>query len=264
MGWIETYAQLVKALTAKNGSWTSAVPKMKTSDMVALLGMYTTGVVPAVERVADAIIPSNYATAEGESLVAGVGGAFTLMGLDAPKIDARTYVSKTVGLDGAPWKRYLSAGASIDKSTTYEPVRDPSLLRDNQLEQIGFVRQLMADYQRALDASAAALATYNLGFANQDRCAVFLSSIRSTGADLDVLAENPPTSLSDDLAGALRAATDKSEAALVSVGNAVGKAAAEIGNVAGQVAGSFGAGFFTKAGVLTLAVAGVAAWVAFH
>lgn len=264
MAWADIYAKTVAELKLKNGSYDEKTPKLHSWDMVAFLGLYTSNVVQAVERASEAIVRSDYADSDGL-----LAPQFRPFDIDTTTT-ASDYVSKFVGTQSA-WKRtptqltdqqkWFAQTLGI-KVLTYEPVRYPTVIASTQLEQIDQVRQMMDDRESALDASAHALGLYQLGFASKDLCVSFLAGMRRLGTDLDVLAENPPVSLSEEVAGALDAAKKKSEAALQSIGNAAGKAAAEIGNLAGNVAGAAASGFFDQATLLTLAVAGVAAYVA--
>lgn len=266
MGWVDAYPKILAELTRKRGQYAPNIPRLTKADMVGTLAQYSTSLANALSTVADRIARSEFATASGVFIPLGaIASANTLT--------PQTYLSECVAPNKTtPWKRtpskltddQLIKLAGLSPSGTYEPVRDPTILRNEQTELIGFLRGAVADYQRALDQIAYAVSFYPLQTtAPQDTCKLFLSSVRALGSDLDVLGENPPTTFGQDVRGALAASTDASAKALETVGNAAGRAAGFVGNAVGNVAGSALSGFFDKANLVTLAVAGVVGYVAF-
>jgi hypothetical protein len=269
MSWAIAHARIVAELSARaSGSYDERTPKMSVRDMVAFLAMYTPSLAGAITRVADRIVRSDFATSDG---VLTVGSAYHAGSIDT--IDAMTYLSTGVGLARAPWKRSITMTetqtnrarlAGLDPETvTYEPVRDGSLLRNDQTELISFARQAVADYDKALSQISSAVWLYPSSICSEAICKSFVSALRALSSDLEVLAENPPTSWSQDVSGALGHALDKSEAAVVALGEKAGAAAGRVGNLVGDVAGKTLGGFLDSANLLTLAVAGAVAYVVF-
>jgi hypothetical protein len=262
--WVERVQPLVNELAAKRGRYRTNVPKMRVSDMVALQGIFTRGVIASIERVTSGIYGSGAVTDDGLVNIK--------LGIPPMRLSAQRYVSETVcPYKGSPWKRTPSNlsdeelaaisffGAAV---ATFEPARDPSYWRNEQAEQVGMCRQLMAEYQRALDQVTLAIVSYSWTLASEDICAAFMTAIRQQAASLDNMAENLPTELSADLKGALTAALRASEDATAGIANAAGKTAAWAANQVGRAAGAAADGFFDSANLLTLAAAGVVGYVA--
>lgn len=260
--WGSTYLKLVAALIAKNGSWVPNVPRMSAADMVGMLALYVGSIVGAIDNHTDGITFSRWLDDNGITI------NLDDFGISPLRVDTMRYVSRSVPVSSsAAWKRTLSAPTDAEKTLgtaaeSIEPHRDPSLIRDAQAEQVHAVRQLVADYQRALDASGRTIAVYPFGIAGADFCKSFLAACRSMNGDLDSLAENPPTTITQDLKGALHDATTASGEALKDLGSAAGKVAGGIGNVAGDVGANFLDSFFSSANLTTIAVAGIVGYVA--
>lgn len=258
MSWGDTHAKLVAQLCAKRGQWAPNVPKMTAADAVAMLALYVASIVSAIERACDGVGESAFVDSEG-IVTDKIRNAGFLKIETMRTLAAQDYVSKAQPYAGVPWVRSMVR----DTEPTFQPYRLHSLIRDDQSELVTFVRQTMADYQRALDGIAIGLAISKYADVpwSSDAVKLILKKLVTVGSDLDVLAENPPTTLTEDLRGALSQATDASEAALKDVAKGTGKVAAELGNVAGDIAGNFAEGFLGQASLVTIAL--LVGWVAY-
>lgn len=274
MGFTDEYPKLVAELVRRNGKYEAGVPRLRVADMLAVLGLYSRAMLSAIPRIATSgIVRSDFVTEDGIwTAPAGTARSPWLLAT-ADTISPAQYLTESIGIEGAAWRRTPSkltdeqinkaklAGIAASK-ITYEPAREGALVRNDQAELVHFLRQTIADYDRALGAATLAVLLYPSSPASIELCKSFLSAIRAAGADLDVLAENPPTTWGADVRGALGAALDASEKAVVTIAEAGGSAAAWIGNAAGKVAGAATAGFFSTANLATLAVAGVVGYIA--
>jgi hypothetical protein len=287
MAWADSYPAIVAELTRRNGAWSQGVPKMRIHDMVAVAGIYGASVIAAVKRIAQGIPRSDFVTSDGLL----DNGALARYQAPYDTIDAPTYVTAAAPANvSTPWKRTPRKLTDLQKRradvlgikvVTYEPCRFPSdgvpVLgvigvtlgdRNPQLELIHFLRQLMADYQRALDRITLATLVYggagfyDDAFAGRDACEMVLQAFRAMNGDLDTLAENPPTSLSQDIRGALGEALDASKEATKDIAHAAGKAANYIAETGGEVGASFLDGLFKNATVTSLAILGLVGYVA--
>jgi len=265
VGWVETYPLIVAELVRKNGSYEAKVPRMRASDMMAFAGLYTRSVISAIERSSDQIVRSDLINDEG---IFSANVIAVIASFDA--ITATQYLSQSSPTD-KPWKRtptkltdaqIARAHVAGIKAITYEPARSSTIVRNEQLEQLSFLRQTIADYQRALDQVVNALYLYPFSNASADICKSFLSAIRALGSDLDVLRENPPTTLAQDVSAGLGVALNRSAKAVETIGEAAGKTAAWVGDQAGKVAGATLGGFFEQATVLSILVIGAVGWIA--
>lgn len=119
-----------------------------------------------------------------------------------------------------------------------------------------FLRQMMFDWQAAVDASAEGIRSQ----ANTNdpmtpiNNATFWAAIRRLTSTMDVIDENPPRDFFDRVKGAVSTALDQSA-------QFAGEAAAGLSQKAGEIAGNFGKGFFAEAGILSLVVAGIAVYI---
>lgn len=243
MSWVSTYPQVIAALAQKNGRYDATTPKLSPSDMVAVMGLYGGSIVSALRGHTD-----------GLYVYGSVGSDGRVLYDYAPQIPADVYTFASVPSSAIAWRRQPQHDNPFFRS--YEPGRKGNLLRSDQLEQVAFTRQMIDDYQKALDAITLALHAYPYGgTCARDFCASFLSKVRALGGDLDVLAESPPTTFSADVRGALGVALNAST-------TAAGELAAKIGNVAGEVVGNVAGGFFGAASLTTLVVAGLVGYVA--
>lgn len=255
MGWTETYPGIVAALVKKNGHYWQGEPKMMLADFVATLSAYSSALAPAITRVADRIVRTEFVSVDGLLITQiGVGDS----------IHAEVYLSQGVGVEKQAWKRRLSSslfGGAVGQ--TFEPCRDQTIIHDTQLELIGFVRQAVADYQKALDQISKAAISYPISWASRDIVVSFLAALRALGSDLDVLGENPPRNWTEDVGGALRVTAAKTQDAVTDIAKGAGSVAAWTAETVGRAAGGAASGFFDTAGVTGILVAGLVAYVAF-
>lgn len=283
--WGASYQALVTELARQYG-WADEqkrIPYMIGGELLAILALYTGPVQNAVARASDRIVLVEFATEDGlfdppigspNAVSVGITDSLSIEKLQLDQlskkgdIDAARYVA-AVGLDAQPWRRSVTLTGDETKaqlafrawaSSTYEPVRDPSF-RNPQLEQISFVRQMMSDYQGALLSANVGIALYRNTKLSRDAAKSFLDKLVPLGSSLDVLAENPPTTLGQDIKGALKSAVTASEGALQNIAEGAGATAAWLAEQAGKVAAAGGKGFFDNIGVTGAAVAAIAAYV---
>lgn len=267
--WTEVwYPATISALTQIAGpgfrdpNTGATMPRMSSVATIAFLGLVT----PAVARVLEDYVKvaqnrdsskvatySRLLTDEGE-LNAGADTAESLA------IDAKTYLGYTpdvfeLGIkSGAPWQRYRPG--AYDFGLAFEVYFIDSYDTANDIRtRHAFIRQLIADWQRAVDAASAAIrenATDTTQPAPQYHLSEFLSAIRAICSDLDALRMESPEF--NRIADALRYSLAKTS-------EFVGQAAAEVANEAGKLAGIVGEnaleGFLTNAGIYSFIVVGI-------
>ncbi len=269
--WVDSLKVVQDTLARKNGRWDERTPKVRASDMIAVLGLYSRALPGTIAKRADmGCVRSDFVTSDG--LFQARSGLVHITTLDA--IGNEQYVFQTVAPSSAvAYKRTPSkltdaqiemarkAGIAV-KSITFEPARTSSYFRNDQTEQMTFLRQTIYDYQRALDQIALAVTMYPGVLASQAIGKNFWLGMRALTVDLEVMAENPPTGLLADIKGSFGAALEASEAATVELANKAGSAAAWVGNAAGKVAGAAASGFLDSANLATLVVAGIVGYVA--
>jgi hypothetical protein len=270
MAWVAAIAPIVDSLAARNGRYNERVPKMRPSDMVALVGIFSQSLPTAIDRIAGKVTRSDFVSSDG--LFSPPASLALMATMDM--ISSADYVFRSVPpSSSAFWRRTPSSLtdaqrnkarlAGIAGAPTYEPARDGSVVRNDQLELVTFLRQTITDYQRAIDAAGQAIALYPMNqIASVDLCTMVLRAVRELAADLEVLAENPPTTLSSDVKGAFGVALKASEKATVELANAAGDAAAHAANLAGEVAAAAAGGFLNAANLATLAVTLAVGYVA--
>lgn len=274
MGYVEQYAAIVGELIKLRGdagidSTGNRVPLMTGDDTVGVLGLYTRGLIAAISR-RGIIVASAFATADGKitsGLSADASASDVASAYLIAKSHTRTPAQYLAARASSPsWRRLCPAdsaeiaaarAAGYGYVVTFEPVRDLQGIRDDQLEQIYFLRESIDEYERALYASSSAFALYGAGKISKDAAATFLLAIRQLGRSLDVMSENPPTTFVQDLRGALKASAGATAVALEEGAKTAGEWAANVADTAGRVAGGFTGGFLANAGLLTLVIAGV-------
>lgn len=268
--WADALAPMVATLAGKNGRYDTNTPKLRAADMLALLGILSRSLPSAIERVCDGgCVRSDFAGPDG--LYQAPSNLYALGSMQP--LSSADYLFNAIPPGTTAWKRTPSkltdaqiaaaqfVGIASNK-ITYEPVRYGSLIRNDQLELVSFVRQAIDDYQRASNQITNAIVTYFGLTASSDVCKAFMSAVRELASDLDVLGENPPTTLAQDVKGGLKEALTASENATVKIAAAGGAAAGWAANQVGKIAGGAVAGFFDSANLMTLAVVGVVGYVA--
>jgi hypothetical protein len=251
--WTSSIPSIVEALAKRNGGrYDEKTPKMKVADMVAALGLYSSQLPHAIGRIAPIIAFSGFVDNDG---------ILTISESQVTRITASEYLFNSVPAADVAWQR-CPTRAPIGPFNTYEPARVHSLAQDDKLEHIGFLRQTLDDYQRASDQIANSITMYPFQVASAEICRSFMSALRALATDLEVMAENPPTTFAQDARAALGVALVASEQATVDLANAAASAAAKAANLAGQVAASAAEGFFSSANLVTLTVAVLVGYVA--
>jgi hypothetical protein len=245
------------------------LPLLQAQDMVALLGLVSPQIVATVKdqnEHGDRVPAAEYVDTDGE--LAGGIGAIATEGTNASfSCSAAQYVAG-IGQTAAPWVRSVAIWSEdkLDADNLFASIVNPYLdtskpdaprlytpsqaahNRDN----LNFLRQAMADWQRAIDVSVRSLQNNALGNPSSDDTTAFFAALAALCSDLDVLAENPPAEL--DIAGALSAALSASS-------KAAGQISGAVANAAGEAAGAFGEGFLSKASIVTLIVTGAVVYL---
>lgn len=267
MGWTdEWYVNTRTALIAIRGEGPRSaadaqmLPAISGLDTVAIVSQITPGLISACVR---ALGTSKEKFAVDSSHISDDGGAGTgfaaraqavfgflpnLLGVSGPKyIDAAAY------LGGWPSDvAYKRSPLSTTSSDTYEIYYD-----NGEPDLLAFCREAVDEYQRLCNASAAGIidnAANIIGPMGSDEANEFWNALQAICGTLDSLGENPPMSTYDKVAGAMRAA-------LTSTEQFVGKSIAQVSEEVGKAAGNVTAGFFEQAGLLAVAVAGIALYL---
>jgi hypothetical protein len=277
MGYADQYNAMVAELVRIRGSlgvdskgWT--IPKLSASDMIAVVGKYAAGLAGAIDgdparKVAHVIVQSKYVS-DGiyDPMKQGI-----MQSAGVVSITSQRYLGGAP-IAGAAWKRVpglsdteltksrLSYGYTAPaNSIPFEMAREDSYLRSTELVLLGFARQAVDDYQRAIDACSSAAESHGQT-PSKNAVSAFLSAIRPLGASIDVLGENPPPTWIEDFKGAMKATGEEVGAALEKGGELAGKAAAGLGNIAGEIGGNFIGGFLSNAGPYAIAIGAYVAW----
>lgn len=268
------YPKVIDELRKKRGTYDDATPRMQLADMFAVLAMLSGSLSVTAKQVADRFPRSDFVDASG---MLRIDNVVTQLGYD--QIDVDTYLFGATRASGQPaWRRAVTSPTqaqqdranatpwdSSSHALVYEPARDPSVLRDEQLEQIAFLRQAVDYYDTALGQVSAATFVFKSnalsGLTGKAIIDVFLRAIRQLGDQLDAMGEYPPTTLAQDVRGALGYALDESAKAAEAVVEQGGKAAAWVANETGKLAGAAANGFLSSANLTTLAAVGVVAIV---
>lgn len=245
------------------------MPCLTGLDTIGVLGQLSPSVVSAVRTfqrqvngndLANFVVESSEVgsdghpdTGTGHQILDGITGsnAFVAWQARVGRLEITQYVA---GYGYAPhaYKRSVIPGTS-----TFEPFYVSRLIVSDEDQLYSFVRGLMADWQRAIDASAAAIQSVSndtAGLIGPAQLRTFWGCITSLCSSLDTLEENPPVTDSEKLKGAALDALHKTEAW-------AGQVAADLANEVGKAAGAVTKGFFSGAGALSLVVAGLAVWL---
>jgi hypothetical protein len=169
-------------------------------------------------------------------------------------IDGKTYLAGYPNPSMA-WIRSQTAGGwAFGASQTFEVWESTSIVDHAQ---IVITRDMMAAYQRLLDASAAAILAAGADLSlpwQTDEAQGFWAALESLCASLDLMQVNPPVLSDITLGGVL-------SDSLHSASEWLGKAAADVSHEVGAAAGNLVSGFFQEAGLLAVAVAGIAIYL---
>jgi hypothetical protein len=266
--WVDQIPKLVSLLSKKNGSYDEKTPKMKASEMLATIALFSGALPSAIRRVMPYVTRSEFV----KDGIYRLPGDLLLIGtLD--EITHERYVFNSVPVTGQPaWRRtpgdltatqmYKARAAGVKGEVSYEPARKPSV-SDDKVEHIYFVRESIDVYQAASNQITLAIVLYPTdGIIGQNICTSFMKSVRALAVNLEVMEENPPTTIAEDVRAAFGVAAEASAVALQDVADAAGKGAAWVANQAGKIAGSAVGGFFDGANLTTLLVGGIVGFVA--
>jgi hypothetical protein len=253
MSWNDWLAQARQALMAlrpngPTGDDGAQLPALTAQDTIGTIGAIAPGVTNCLQTFAaqnssqdysstmTVALRSDLLTGDGSidipSLASGISAD---TGLTAPK-----YLAAWPN-PGAPHIRSLAQGAwAFGGSSTYE-----LFVTSGETALLAFARQLVADWQRVLDASASAINVHAADITQTMETAEaqeFWAALGAVASDLDTLNENPPAATADVLVGALRAS-------LNATADFAGKAVAEISNRVGDAAEKVASGFFSGIGI---------------
>lgn len=254
MGYVAQYPALVAELLRLRGSLGTdskgnAVPSLTGDDTVGVLALYASGLVNAIASRAKVVL-AEYVDASG--IVPPLRVPFVMHSPQSP----RAFLAAPA--TSIAWKRTIAGAA-------WTPAREGSDLRDPQAEQVYFLRESITTYEAALRATVQGFELYGSWVdrtkvsvkLSRDQVSAFLASVRSLGTSLDVMGENAPTTLMQDLRGALKASAGATGEALKEGADLAGRVAAGVSNTLGEMTGNFLEGFLKNAGLLTLVIAGI-------
>jgi hypothetical protein len=267
MGWSDkwlpdTRAALISIRGEGSTSSTDAhlLPALSGLDTVSIIAQFTPAVIDACVRALGTskerfAVDTDHISDDGgsgEGFKARAQKVFgfvtNLLGLTGAK-----YISAADYLGGWPtdiaYKRSPLSTTTADTWEIYYDNGEPALL--------SVCRQAVSEWQRMCNASAAGImdgAANILGPMGTDEATEFWDSMEALCSTLDVLSENPPASTYDAVSGALRAA-------LISTEQFVGKTLADVSEEVGKTAANVTEGFFKEAGLLAVAVAGIALYL---
>jgi hypothetical protein len=245
---------------ARDGSGQD-LPALSGMDTIGVIGQLTPAVVRALTRFNEqANNQSDATTAVPVSLLNSDGGFtggltdYAVMasdGLTAAKY-LSAYPNPTV-----PHLRHPDPGGWA--FSPYSIWWDDGITAKSESALYTFMRELIRDWQNACDMSAYAILenpdpNSPMG---SDMQIAFWSSISSLCSSLDVIAENPPLEMTERIKGALAESLRESS-------EFIGKAAAEVSQKVGETAANIATGFFENAGLLSVAVAGIAIYLFVH
>lgn len=273
--WIGTwYPQTMQAI-ASIGGWGSddgvgnQMPQMSSLDTIAVLGLITPNVVKAIDDYNTQYNGRPPSLAAVQSSAVDSNGLITIVGSDDKYVDSKMYIgfspdSAEYGLvSETAWERFPDPSAPdwqgyqvYSVATVLYPTKS-----DEAAQVLIFVRQMIADYQSCVRASASAIsanAADTTAACPVEDLSTFLTAIRKLCLDLDVLHSNPPI---NDFLGALRYALGKTSEF---IGKAAADVAAEVGKEAGIVGGGLTEGFLANAGVLSIIVVGIVVHLFLH
>lgn len=264
MGWSDTWihdtrAALISIRGEGSTSTTDAqlLPAISGLDTVSIIAQITPAVISACVRALGTstekfAVDSGHISDDGGSGEGFKARAQQVFGVvtNFLGITGAKYISANDYLAGwpsdPPYRRSPLSTTTADTWEIYYDNGEPSLL--------AFCRDTIREWQRMCNASAAGImagAANILGPMGVDEATEFWDAVQEICGSLDSLSENPPLSTYDKVAGAMRAA-------LISTEQFVGKSLADVSEEIGKTAANVTEGFFKEAGLLAVAVAGIA------
>lgn len=255
MAWADTWITNARtALCALRGDGPTGVdgqplPNLSPVDTISVVGQVAPGVRNALvnfHRQANQRDAATAAIASGQLDADGTPTNGLLVDLPGNTISATAYLAG-FPQPGAEYRRGLTAGAWA-LGQTYEP------WTGSESQLLSFVDQCMTDWAKLCDASAAAILAHGADLTTPwqtEEAQAFWAALGAVCSDLDVLNENPPVDMGTAIVGALRYSLHQTEEFL-------GKSVAQVSEEVGTAAGNVAKGFFDNAGLLSVAVAGIA------
>lgn len=179
-------------------------------------------------------------------------------------IDAATYLQMQ-GLTDRPWVRGVSTDQeSAEIVGTYEPyaIAGSAMGTTNNLLGMQNWRLVIQAYQRIANASAACIANavpFMDGPCDGESLQELVDAMAVFCAMMDNFAYNPPQTSWQTIMGKVK---DKLSESLNDLSEAAGKTVAELANQVGKTAAGITKGFFEEASLMSIAVVGVAVYIA--
>lgn len=287
MSWQDWRTSIITTLNASKGegsarsNFNETLPMVSAIDMTAILALISPALIHATQSYnshGDDVPMSNIVDDDGQLLsifggsctatqyVAGIGqpgqawirSVVISAGDKSADAQGEQAASNDAPPDGGGWLAGIEP--AIDKviaeqASAVELAYFTPAYRVGHEQELSFLRQAMADWQRCLDIVTTALQS-GFSAAQPATVAGFFTALGSLCSDLDTIQENPPSSLTDDIAGGLAAATDASA-------KAGGQLVAAVANTAGTALGAAGKGFFSQASIATLIATGAIVYLKF-
>lgn len=274
----EIHTELVRTKRS-HGQSTSGpartIPVLTAGDMLVLAVILAPGVTSAIQRLSgvDSLVAHQFDSFHvfNEKFIGK--GYFNKGDFDyqlATSFELGDEIVK--GPIGLPARQYL-AGWAVDGDGARRSITNPALgpprvvyavARKPHVEEdrISFLRSTIRTWERMMVAMRSAIVTYGIGpDIGKDSCTEFLAATYSLASSLDVLQENPPTSLAADTKAAMRAAASATKEALADAARLGGEVAAGAANTLGEMIGEAAAGLGEGLGVKGLAVAGFVMYI---
>lgn len=274
MTYQDTYSSFRDALTSTVGIGPTstvdaqALPNISPMNMMSILGWTTPFMAQALNnfnRSSNAAGEDNVAVQVDTTTGTPVGTG--LDGLMAAAASGTSSANLT-GLAAGPYLAAPTADASRAWLRTPDPANTDSVFSvwtNSQDSILAFVEQTISDWQAMCNWVATAI----LGGADLsqpspvDDIQGFWSAFGSWCSDMDVLNENPPTDINivEALKFSLDTTTKYIGDSAAEIAKTVGEQAAIVAEGVGKTAAGLASGFFNNAGLLSVAVAGIAVYL---
>lgn len=272
------YPQTVAALIQRFGESApdasgNRLPITTATQTIAILGTLSPHVVRVLreynERVTDGdgpfgAMPVGLVDSEGflrsdpqEFEIGGGGGPFGLSGVKVTTV-ANQVISWEDYVAGYPDLNTRPSNRAPLGQLGFRTVWMPDVVFESFAETdiLAQLRQMMADWQHAVDASADAIRSNVDVSASMGKTqnATFWAAIRRLCTTMDIVDENPPLAMFERVKQAVNSSIDQTA-------EWTGKAAADLATKVGETAGNLGKGFFAEAGITAIVVAGIAVYM---